>query len=134
MVNDTLAGTLGTFPHFGNTWMPLPVERATNTCTAWHRRSASGTTTTRMAYVAPLRAASMRGYTRTRHTTPWRVREEPAAGKARFDQAIGLLHADLLAYMRRHLRDPTPPTNSPRKRCSACWPTATRPTSATTHC
>ncbi|MBB6572106.1 RNA polymerase sigma factor [Xanthomonas arboricola] len=106
MVNDTLAGALGTFPRFGSTWMPLPVERATNTCTAWHRRSASGTTTTRMAYVAPLRAASMGGYTRIRHTTRRRVREEPAAGRARFDQAIGLLHADLLAYMRRRLRDP----------------------------
>ncbi|MBB4727924.1 RNA polymerase sigma factor [Xanthomonas arboricola] len=106
MVNDTLAGTFGTFPHFGSKWMPLPVERATNTCTAWHRRSASGTTTTRMAYVAPLRAACMCDYTRIRHTTRWRVREEPAAGRVRFDQAIGLLHADLLAYMRRRLRDP----------------------------
>ncbi|WP_241239535.1 RNA polymerase sigma factor [Xanthomonas arboricola] len=107
MVNDTLAGTFGTFPHFGSKWMPLPVERATNICTAWHRRSDSGTTaTTRTAYVAHPRAASMGGYTRTRHTTRWRVSEEPAAGRARFDQAIGLLHADLFAYMRRRLRDP----------------------------
>ncbi|PPT28955.1 RNA polymerase subunit sigma-70 [Xanthomonas arboricola] len=58
-----------------------------------------------MVYVAQLRDASMRDYTRVRHTTPWRVREEPAAGRARFDQAIGLLHADLLTYMRRRLRD-----------------------------
>nr|WP_258076994.1 RNA polymerase sigma factor [Xanthomonas arboricola] len=85
----------------------MPVERATNTCTAWHRRSDSGTTaTTRTAYVAQLRDASMCNYTRVRHTTRWRVSEEPAAGRARFDQAIGLLHADLLAYMRRRLRDP----------------------------
>ncbi len=106
MVNDTLAGTLGTFPRFGSTSMPLPAERATNTCTAWHRRSDSGTTAnTRTPYVAHPRAAVMRGYTRVRHTTRWRVREEPAAGRARFDQAIGLLHADLLAYMRRRLRD-----------------------------
>ncbi|UDI79463.1 RNA polymerase sigma factor [Xanthomonas citri pv. mangiferaeindicae] len=107
MVNDTLAGILGTFPHFGSKWMPLPVERATNTCTAWHRRSDSGTTaTTRTAYVAQLRDASMCNYTRVRHTTRWRVSEEPAAGRVRFDQAIGLLHADLFAYMRRRLRDP----------------------------
>ncbi|MBB3858170.1 RNA polymerase sigma factor (sigma-70 family) [Xanthomonas arboricola] len=107
MVNDTLAGALGTFPRFGSTWMPLPVERATSTCTAWHRRSASGTTaTTRTPYVAHSRVALMRGYTRVRHTTRWRVREEPAAGRARFDQAIGLLHADLLAYMHRRMRDP----------------------------
>ncbi|MEB1609565.1 RNA polymerase sigma factor [Xanthomonas arboricola] len=106
MVNDTLAGTFGTFTRFGSKWVPLPVERATNTCTAWHRRSASDTNTTRMAYVAPLHAASMCDYARIRHTTRWRVREEPAAGRARFDQAIGLLHADLLAYMRRRLRDP----------------------------
>ncbi|SOU09086.1 RNA polymerase sigma factor [Xanthomonas arboricola] len=107
MVNDTLAGILGTFPHFGSKWMPLPVERATNTCTALHRRSASGTTaTTRTPYVAHPRVTVMRGYTRVRHTTRWRVREEPAVGRARFDQAIGLLHADLLAYMRRRPRDP----------------------------
>lgn len=107
MVNDTLASTLGTSPRFGNTWMPLPIKRATNTCTAWHRRSGSGTTaTTRTAYVAHPRAAVMRGYTCVRHTARWRVREEPAAGRARFDQAIGLLHADLLAYLRRRLHDP----------------------------
>jgi hypothetical protein len=58
MVNDTLAGILGTFPHFGSKWMPLPVERATNTCTALYRRSASGTTaTTRTPYVAHPRVA-----------------------------------------------------------------------------
>ncbi|MBB5674292.1 RNA polymerase sigma factor [Xanthomonas sp. WHRI 6108] len=107
MVNDTLAGTFGSYQRFGSKWMQLPVERATNICTAWHRRSASGTTaTTSMPYVVHPCAASMGGYTRTRHTTRWRVREEPAAGRARFDQAIGLLHADLLAYMRRRLRDP----------------------------
>ncbi|WP_349779646.1 RNA polymerase sigma factor [Xanthomonas sp. WHRI 7065] len=107
MVNDTLAGTSGRYPRFGSKWVPLPVERATNTCTAWHRRSAAGTTaTTRTPYVAHPRAASMGDYTRIRHTTRWRVREEPTAGRARFDQAIGLLHADLLAYMRRRLRDP----------------------------
>ncbi|MBB4707908.1 post-segregation antitoxin (ccd killing protein) [Xanthomonas arboricola] len=134
-MNDTLAGILGTFPHFGSKWMPLPVERATNTCTAWHRRSDSGTTaTTRTAYVAQLRDASMCNYTRVRHTTRWRVSEEPAAGRARFDQAIGLLHADLFAYMRGACVTPILLMTSPKKRCSACWPTATRPTSATTHC
>ncbi|SOU01491.1 RNA polymerase sigma factor [Xanthomonas arboricola] len=107
MVNDTLAGTFGTSQRFGNTWMPLPVECATSTCIAWHRRSGSGTTATpRTPYVTHPRAAVMRGYTHVRHTTRWRVREEPAAGRARFDQAIGLLHADLLAYMRRRLRNP----------------------------
>ncbi|NIK31154.1 RNA polymerase sigma factor (sigma-70 family) [Xanthomonas arboricola] len=107
MVNDTLAGTFGRYQRFGSKWMPLPVERAINICTAWHRRSASGTTaTTRTPYVVHPCAASMGGYTRTRHTTRWRVSEEPAAGRARFDQAIGLLYADLFAYMRRRLRDP----------------------------
>ncbi|CAD0304746.1 hypothetical protein CFBP498_05720 [Xanthomonas hortorum pv. vitians] len=59
-----------------------------------------------MACDTPPRITLVRDYTHVRPTTRWRVREEPASGRARFDQAIGLLHADLLAYMRRRIRHP----------------------------
>lgn len=71
-----------------------------------------------MACDTPPRITLVRDYTQVRPTTRWRVREEPASGRARFDQAIGLLPtcsptcADAGAFVTR-----TPPPTSPRKRC-----------------